>query len=624
MSLEDIEKKFYNAPPAPLEEKKENESVEVSAPSFSVAPVLPSGSAEHWQEEKEPKLASFKKFLFPIVILFTILVAGFFAMLVFQKITSQEAISPFTVDVYAPSQMYRGAPAEVSVEFRNDKNTAVNDASISIVLTDGLAPTKDTLQIEEKVQSIGAGETYVKKIPLFAVGDVGSLQKIKATIIAGKETGSIEREIFIKESGIRLSVDREQISSENSKYKIRVSYENVTNATFDEVSVVATYPSIFSFESATPSPTENKNNWKIGKVQPRSKGEIIIIGSLLQTATGAVRIPVAFNTVVSGATITLVEQAAVFSNTPAPIVVNFKINGKSDYISSIGENLSYEAQIKNQTGVGLADVIATIKLESPLFNFSELKSVGTFNSVQKTIEWTAAQVPKFRLMNQSDEAKVSFTIPLFKEFPIKTANDKNYILKGILEITSPTIPQGSTADKTFISIPFETKVTGYTTITTQAWRKDPWGVLNTGVIPLQADRQTQYTIHWKIKNYATDVRNVVVKATLEPGVTFTGVLKTSQNLPMPVINNRTQEILWTIPVLKAGSGVIDSPPEVVFQVSLIPNITQIGRVIPLVGETSLSAVDDFTGVAINDKYEKIDTRIQNDPTFKDGDEKVIK
>jgi hypothetical protein len=624
MSLEDIEKKFYSTPAAPIEEKKENEPEEVSAPSFSTVSAAPSGSAEHWQEEKEPKLASFKKFLFPGIILFTILVAGVFATIVFQKITSQEATSPFTVDVYTPSQMYRGAPAEVSVEFRNDKNTAINDATVSIVITDGLAPTKDALQIEEKVQSIGAGETYVKKIPLFAVGDVGSLQKIKATIVAGKETGSAEQEIFIKESGIRLSVDREQVSSENSKYRIHVSYENVTNATFDEVSVVATYPSIFSFESATPNPTENKNTWKMGKVQPHSKGEIIITGSLLQTATGAVRIPVAFNTLVSSATITLAEQAAVFSNTPAPVVVNFRINGKSEYISSIGENLSYEAQIKNQTGVGLADVIATIKLESSLFNFSELKSPGTFNSAQKSIEWTAAQVPKFRLMGQSDEAKISFTVPLLKEFPMKTANDKNYTLKGTLEITSPTIPQGSTADKTFISIPFETKVTGYTTITTQAWRKDPWGILNTGVIPLQADHQTQYTIHWKIKNYATDVHNVVVKATLEPGVTFTGVLKTGQNLPAPVINNRTQEISWTIPTLKAGSGVVDASPEAVFQVSLTPNITQVGKIIPILGETTLSAVDDFTGVAINDKYGKIDTRIQNDPTFKDGDEKVIK
>lgn len=624
MSLEDIEKKFYSTPSVTPEKKEgpQGEDPQPLPPASFTQP--PSGSAERWQEEKVSKIAPLRKFLFPAVVLFTILVAGLFAFFVFQKLTSQNSFEPFSVDIYSPSQMYRGAPAEASVEIRNDTEAALQNATVVITFTDGLTPVKDGARIEEHVQTLGAGETYIRKIPLFAVGDVGSLQKITATITAGEEAGKTEQEIFVKESGIRLAVSREQIPSENSKFRVRIAYENITNTTFDTVSIVATYPTVFSFESATPNPTKEKNIWEIGKIQPHSKGEIVLIGSLLQTTTDAVRIPVAFHTSVSGVPIVLAEQTAVFANTPSPLAVSVAVNGKGDTIASIGEGLVYDFQIKNQTGVGIADVVATVKLESPLFNFAEIKSIGSFNSAQKTLTWTAAQISKFRLMNQNDSAKISFTIPLIKTFPLKTEADKNFILSGILEVTSPTIPQGSTADKTFISVPFETKVAGYSTIETQAWRKDPWGVLNSGVIPLQSDRATQYTVHWKIKNYATDMRNVVVRATLQPGVTFTNVLKTNQDLPPPVINTRTQEVVWTIPLLKAGAGVVTAAPEALFQISVTPNITQVGRAIPLLDETKLTATDDFTGVAITSKYERIDTRIQNDATFKDGDEKVIK
>jgi hypothetical protein len=140
-------------------------------------------------------------------------------------------------------------------------------------------------------------------------------------------------------------------------------------------------------------------------------------------------------------------------------------------------------------------------------------------------------------------------------------------------------------------------------------------------MPLAVNKPTQYTIHWQVKSYATNMKNVKIQSALEPGARFTGVVK-STGITTPQVNERTNIVEWTIPLVEAGTGVLNAPLEGVFQIEVIPNVAQVGDTLPLLQKTTLVATDDFTGVAIQKSYEKITAEIPHDPTYKKGDEKV--
>ena len=55
----------------------------------------------------------------------------------------------------------------------------------------------------------------------------------------------------------------------------------------------------------------------------------------------------------------------------------------------------------------------------------------------------------------------------------------------------------------------ETKVAGLVKIESKAYFRDAdSGIANSGPWPPKANQATQYTVHWRITNYATDISRV--------------------------------------------------------------------------------------------------------------------
>jgi hypothetical protein len=108
---------------------------------------------------------------------------------------------------------------------------------------------------------------------------------------------------------------------------------------------------------------------------------------------------------------------------------------------------------------------------------------------------------------------------------------------------------------------------------------------------------TQFTVHWKVANYATDVQGVELSAFLKPGVTWTGNTQSNSG-SAPTYNPRTQEVSWRIDRIPATKGVVSDPFEAIFQIEALPNLTMIGRALSLVGETRLKSFDEFTGAEL--------------------------
>ena len=198
-------------------------------------------------------------------------------------------------------------------------------------------------------------------------------------------------------------------------------------------------------------------------------------------------------------------------------------------------------------------------------------------------------------------------------------SDKNFTLKAKATIESPTVPSFVQATKTFSLASLETKVAGQVFIDTKAYFRDAAsGIVNKGPFPPRINQPTQYTIHWLITNYATDIQNVTLKAFLGPNVKFTGVVKSSAGTSVPLYNDRTQEMTWTLAKVPATAGVISKPIEAIFQVSATPSSSDLGTFMPLVQETSLTAVDEFTNLELTGNDLPVTTQLPDDTTVISG------
>ena len=120
-------------------------------------------------------------------------------------------------------------------------------------------------------------------------------------------------------------------------------------------------------------------------------------------------------------------------------------------------------------------------------------------------------------------------------------------------------------------------------------------------------------MHWKLTNYATDVRGVIVRAKLSQGVTFTGKVQSNVD-GAPAYDASTREVVWRLDRVSATTGLLGTAPEAIFQVASVPDVSMRGKNVSLLGVTDLSATDDFTGIVIHSSAPEVTTALPDDAT----------
>jgi hypothetical protein len=250
-----------------------------------------------------------------------------------------------------------------------------------------------------------------------------------------------------------------------------------------------------------------------------------------------------------------------------------------------------------------------------MYDFTYLSSNGTFRSTDNTITWNASNIPSLGTLAPGESGTLDFTLRAKAIYPIKRLSDKNYILKARATIESPTVPNFVQASKTFSLASLETKVGDQLKLATRVYFRDAIsGIINKGPFPPKVNQATQFTVHWQLSNYSNDAKEITVSAFLGGNVKFTGSAKASGGSSVPTYNDRTQEVTWTVARIPATVGVISAPLEATFQISGTPSSSDIGAFLPLIQESLVKAVDDFTGMDLNYSNGPVSSQLPDDPT----------
>lgn len=508
------------------------------------------------------------------------------------------------VDIAHQGEVRVGEPFLVSINLTNDSERILSNVDIALSLPVGImvvGRATNSLIVESSIGDMEPQSATKEEITLIALRDPQSIKQlsVKATYHSPTDPRATfevreTSELRLGSPALPISFSFPEKAIINEEFPITIKYRNNSGHTYSDLVLRLTHPTTFKIISTDPERDEEPAEWHIGNLRQGEEKTITIRGAVGNTTQSFANFEARLLITLDGKQYPMSIEPATLVVAPSPLQLSIVANGSSEYVAKIEDNITYTIKYKNTLNTPLENVTVSAALRGVLFDIPTITSVGSLNSITNTITWNAAQAPQLARVQGGQEGSVTFTVRLKKEFPITRVGDKNYTLQVHAVGESPTVPPGSNASKVSSKADLETKVQGAVELASKAYYRDPSAVVtNAGPYPPRVNQPTQYTVHWTIKNYATDLSGVSVRALLQSGTKFVKVIKVSAGAGTLVPNAASGELRWNVGTIPATRGVISAPLEVVFQVEHTPGANQLGQSVTLVTGPILEANDDF-------------------------------
>ena len=244
---------------------------------------------------------------------------------------------------------------------------------------------------------------------------------------------------------------------------------------------------------------------------------------------------------------------------------------------------------------------------------------GFYNSGDDTIVWNRDTLPAFASLDPGESGVVAFNFASLSlvRSDLTTFENPEIIIEISIKGRQPT--EGDVVDEVK---GFERKIVKFSTDFAVAGEtlRTAGPFANSGPVPPLPDQATTYTIAWTLTNSASTVTGSEVRATLPTYVKFLNqVSPVSENVSIDPVSG---EIVWKAGVVARGAGISANAKKVYFTVELTPSISQVGTSPSILGKTTATGVDSFTGATLSSSWSGLTTEYFNDPAYGAGVGKV--
>ncbi|MDD5710916.1 MAG: hypothetical protein PHV43_02330 [Candidatus Colwellbacteria bacterium] len=522
-----------------------------------------------------------------------------------------------------------GIPFELEVRLLNNSQSDLDDTRITLGLPKGLALFEDSQKVNVikglgEIAPGGVAKAVFTVIALPSEGEDDYVVSASATYMLGslsaEFTKKVEKKLSIGARDVDFELSIPDTIAVGQEFQINVRYRNL----IDEIHKNKEFPSIaltfgesqdFSVVNSDPMAIdqkwileegEDKQISILGRVSNKNEDVFVLKGKVI-LEFGGKEYP-------------LREKEAEVFLAPSPLSFDLYLDDAGGTVLP-GDLLTYNIRYWNNTDADLKDVIIRAQLMGTMFDFETLRTDGSFNGLSQTISWTSSKFNKLAELKRGDEGTLSFSIRTKANFSTEGTNSNILKAKGTIE--SPTLTQGSAADRTSGSDTEETKIAGAVRVNARAYFRDAdEGVLNQGPFPPRVGQMTNYSVHIEVAGYGNSLEEVRVKTRLENNVSLVDFVEGGAG-PAPEYNESTREIIWTPGAIAVSNGASTGKLEMVFQIEATPDASLIGQYMPLLDITTASARDVFADVDLAATDEALSTLLPDDKSIGSGEGKVI-
>lgn len=556
-----------------------------------------------------------------IFAVFTILVASGFGWYYFSR-TAGNAV---TIDVVKPDRVLVGTPFIVTVGVGNASRGALLDAQLSLELPEGAVfpGSRPEKNIETKsLGRLGDGSVVQEEFTVFMLGGAQSVKRFTARVVYATESVGSRFEqaqsfdVVADAPAITLDLTAPESAVGGEEFGVDIAVKNMSESDTRGLQLTFVYPPGFEFKKATLLPDVGQNIWRLGDLRKGSETTLGVRGNLLGVSGSVSEFQIQLEAEFFGQRYLIGEQSARVNIAESPLAVMVAINDNPAYVASPNEALAYTIQYENTSDQPLLNAIIKAELRGDLFDLATLTAPnGAIAPAGNSVAWSAATSPELAVIAPRSSGLVTFTVRMRPQFTIRRLGDRNAVLKADVRVDAFGAPKGAETPRVAAVARLETKVKGAIAVDARVYFRDAAaGILNKGPIPPRVGVPTNYTVHWLVKNYTTDVSGVSVRARLSDNVRMTGVVK-GISAEAIAYDGNTQEVVWNIDRISATKGVIDAPLEAVFQIEATPSPNLASSYMPLIGETVIAGKDEFTGSELRATDGAIATSLPDDSTI---------
>lgn len=635
MSLDDLNKELYNSESkiisAHTHERSEYD------PSISIAAPSPFDEEKIWNKPQKGLSLKQKRILYIVSAILGFIVlasAVFYAYNWWQK----DAFHQDRVEIYfeGPKEADSTQISKYIIHYKNNNRVTLKNAEIQLTYTENFQPIDNT---NLKYLSPGSSKIFIGDIKpmsedatelkgvFYAPKDSPVYLHASINFIPSNGSSQLSMEgqigVQITAAPVMLNVTAPQQAIDGDNVQYVIDYKNLDVKTMSDVQIRVDFPEGFQMTSADPLPSEKEAYWYVGNLESGQGSKITINGQLRGDGGQNKNATVSFGHIGSDGEFVVFNKYDFETQIVFPILsIKQTLDNKTNDTINAGELLKYVIEFTNNGDIGLRDAVVSVQLSGKILDFSKINvEKGSYDEGTGTITWKESDVPSLTSIDAKASGSVKFSIPVKSIIPIENNSDKNFVVSSLAKIDSPDIPILNGSNKIIGKNSLELKLASKVIFETKGFYNDD-KIANTGPIPMQVGSQTSFSVHWAITNVSNDISGAKVIASLPSGVRWTG-----QTYPINekiTYNERTGQVVWDAGDIAAGTGIIGSPREVIFQVAVTPQSNQIGEPIVLVNKSNFTATDTFVNQDITQDNEAKDTQLNEDSKVGYANGKVAK
>lgn len=563
-----------------------------------------------------------KRFLIVSTIFFAVAIAtAWFVWSRGENIISGENI---VIDISHPVAVTGGEPFETNFAISNNNKVPIEEVSLFVEYSSGFYsyPEKTELQrISKNLGTIAAGQTITERVDAFVYGEEQTKKEI-AIVLEYRTIGSnatlkktISDTVVISSSPVEVTITAPKEASVGQEIEMVFNIESNSQDATDGIFVEVAYPPDFLFKSSDPVPSYDTDKWYIDTLAGQEKRTIKVKG-IVDGREGEGKVTkILVGTVNAndprqiGVVYDSVTETTLLTKSVLGIEVSFDGDRATEYVVHFGRGVNADILWRNNSSAKITDATIEVKLKGETLNrYSVYASSGGFyRSLDDTIVWEKTGTPALGVIDPGEQGNMSFRFS-----PIVAGVGASNLIKNpqiTLEITARA-HRAATLDGSGEITTFATrKIKIETDIRLSAralYFSGPFS--NIGPLPPRAEKETTYTIVWTVRNASNNISDATVKTTLPIYITWLG--KVSPDGEDIGYDEKGASIVWNVGRIPAGGT-----REAAFQISFLPSLGQLNQSPMLIGESLLSAVDDFTKTKIGDKKSSLNINLTSDLQF---------
>lgn len=621
MSLEDLNRELHSRDThldrarLVVHDEHTQEEIETEKQAFQ--------KKEDWQIEPKQEIylvspdvkkARKKKIYWAAGIISTLLILGGASFFGYTYLKRQSAVS---IAISGPASVASAEQVSFGFAYENKSFNEVSNATLLLTLPEGFrADPNDKMIVtgrnaEIKIGTIIRGATGKVSVAGKFYGAKGDKKNIDAVLRFSPKGSSSQFEskdsfeVILASSPLLFEVTAPGEVGSGQQVEYELLYENKSPEVFRNTRVVVEYPEGFQFASADPAPGEGENVWFLSELKPNQSGKIIIRGNLSGTRDSVKVLSASIGTLQGDNTLfaynTLEKRTKIIAS---PLSIIQEANGSTETIVNPGDILTYTITYKNESAIGMRDVIIMQTVDPRFLDMSQLKlEQGAYDEASKRIIWRASDIPSLSKLEPGQGGTITYRVPVASSFKLES-NEKNVGIRSLATIDSPDIRTSVESNKIVGSNLLIVRVGSLVALTVTPYFTGS-DFENQGPLPPVVGSETSYTLKTKVTSSSNELREARVVFVLPSGVVYKE--KSSPEEETVEFNKRSNEVVWEIGTLAPGKEKV-----LQLQVSITPNASQAGKDIELVRVATFTAKETFTNKTVTSVREGITNSLSDD------------